>query len=255
MKKRMMLLVLCAGLMAGCSSGGISQEQYESVVAERNALKAEIESLKLSKNNEAASETEESEVDNEKNAPKLSSSELLEKISVKEYTYANFIGTNWYLMEITNNSDVTIQVETNVVAKDADGNTVGAASGEEGAIESGYTVCIPHMFDEIKPETYEYTISVNEEEYHSPVLSDLQYEASDTGDKLIVSCTNNGEKPAEFVKGLVLFFKGDQLLGHSSNYFTDDDSELKSGNTLAKEFEIYSDEQYDNYKVYLTGRR
>lgn len=255
MKKKMLLIALSAFMLTGCASGGVSQEQYESVVAERDALKEELESLKLSKNNETISETEESEENEEKNAPKLSSSELLEEISIKEYTYNSSTDTNWYFMEITNNSDVTIQVETNVVAKDADGNVVGAASGEEGAIESGYTVCISHMFDEVKPETYEYTISVNEEEYHSPVLSDLQYEVSDTGDKLIISCTNNGEEPAEFVEGLVLFFKGDQLLGQSSNYFTDDDSELKPGNTLAKEFEIYSDEQYDNYKVYLTGRR
>lgn len=203
--KRALIGLLCTGLLMGCSSGGVSQEQYESVVAERDALKAEVESLKL-KSNETTSETEESEASKEKNAPKLSSSELLEKISVKEYTYTSSTDTNWYFMEITNNSDVTIQVETNVVAKDVDGNIVGAASGEEGAIESGYTVCIPHMFDEVKPETYEYTISVNEEEYHTPVLSDLQYEVSDTGDKLIVSCTNNGEEPAEFVEGLVLFF-------------------------------------------------
>lgn len=253
--KKILIGVLCAGLLMGCSSKGVSQEQYESVVAERDALKAEIESLKLPKDNETTSETEESEASKGKNVPKLSSSELLEKIPVKEYTYTSSTDTNWYFMEITNNSDVTIQVETNVVAKDADGNIIGATSGEEGAIESGYTVCIPHMFDEVKPETYEYTISVNEEEYHAPVLSDLQYEVSDTGDKLIVSCTNNGKDPAEFVEGLVLFFKGDQLLGQSSNYFTDDDSELKPGNTIAKEFEIYSDEQYDNYKVYLTGRR
>lgn len=43
MKKRMMLLVLCAGLMAGCSSGGVSQEQYESVVAERDEYKAQLD--------------------------------------------------------------------------------------------------------------------------------------------------------------------------------------------------------------------
>lgn len=45
MKKRMMLLVLCAGLMAGCSSGGVSQEQYESVVSEAESYLGRIEDL------------------------------------------------------------------------------------------------------------------------------------------------------------------------------------------------------------------
>lgn len=259
MRKKAVLVTLAALLMTGCSASGVSQEQYESVVAEyesvvaeRDALKEELDSLSTE---DTAAESEETDQNGSNNKPQLSSSDLLEQVSIKEYSFTDSIDTAWYFMEITNNSPVTIRVETNVIAKDADGNTIGAFSGSEDAIESGYTVCIPHMFDEGKPESYEYTLSVNEEDYYKPVLSDLEYEISDTGNKLIITCTNKGEEAAEFVEGLVLFFQGDRLLGQSSDYFTDNDSELKPGDAIASEFDSYSDEQYDNYKFYLTGTR
>lgn len=187
-------------------------------------------------------------------SPKLPETDLNEMVDVKEYSYQSS-GTTWYIMELTNNSPATISVNTNVIAKDSDGNMIGAASASENAIENGYSVCLKHMFNDGEPNSYEYTLSVKEDEYYKPVLSDLSYEESDTGSKVVITCTNNGEAPAKFVEGIVLFFSGDKLLRHNSAYFTDDDSQLKPGNTIAKEFNFYGDEKYDNYKVYFTGRR
>lgn len=52
--KKVLIVLLCVGVLSGCSSG-VSQEIYESVVSERDALKEELESLK-SANQENISE-------------------------------------------------------------------------------------------------------------------------------------------------------------------------------------------------------
>lgn len=251
--RKVFLGALCMAMLAGCSSGGVSQAEYESVVAERDSYKAQLDAILGESGDSDSDEAEESEENSQ--SPNLSSSDLLNQVSVNEYSYTDSVGTNWYFLEVTNNSPVPISVETNVIAKDAEGNTIGAASGSATIIENGYSDCISHMFDDIVPESYEYTMSVSEEDWYRPVQSDLTYEASDTGDKVIITCTNNGSEPAEFVEGFMLFFSGDTVVGQSSNYFTDDDSELKPGNTLAKEFNCYSDTPYDSYKFYINGRR
>ena len=158
-------------------------------------------------------------------------------------------------MEVTNNSEFTVSVQTNIIAKDKDGKTVGAESNSEDAIAPGYSVCLFNIFDSEEINSYEYTITAKEDKYYSPVQQDLSYEVSDIGKGIIITCTNNGEKAAKFVEGTVVFFSGEDAIGYESQYFTDDDSELKPGNTLAKQFDYYGNKQYDSYKVYFTGRR
>lgn len=46
MKKKLFIALLCGLMLVGCSSIGVSQEQYESVVAERDEYKAALESIK-----------------------------------------------------------------------------------------------------------------------------------------------------------------------------------------------------------------
>lgn len=252
MFKFLPVMIICLSLCAcgGSTGNTVSKEEYDKVIAERDSYKEQLETL---------SNTEKPAKDNPEpedvNSPGLSGTDLNKQVKVKDYSYVNSIGTTWYCMEITNNSSVTVSIETNVTAKDKKGKTIGASSESENAVEAGYTVCLTHMFDDAEPESYDYTLSVKEEEYHSPVLSDLSYETSDTGKKVIVSCTNNGSEPAEFVEGTILFFSGKKLLGHSSAYFTDDDSELKPGNTISEEFDYYGNKKYNKFKIYFTGRK
>ena len=63
--------------------------------------------------------------------------------------------------------------------------------------------------------------------------------------------TNNGEKAAEFVQGTVLFFVGDEVVGESTAYFSDDDYELKPGKTLIREMNCWA--SYDSFEVYFSG--
>ena len=267
MKNKFLIFVIVLSLsLAGCSSG-VSQEQFESVVAERDEYKAELESISaaLDELSNIFDETEEAETEgsgestNESNgsSPQLSPAELTEKIVVNnEYSYTNSIGDTLYFLELNNTSDIVAYVESNVICKGADGNAKGAASGECYAIAPGSTTVLVNYFDGVDGEgSFEYTLSAKIDPYYDSVTQDLSYDVSDTGKGLVVTCTNTGTEPAEYVEGIVLFFSGDECIDYETMYFTDSDSELKPGDTLAKQFDFYNDTPYDNYKIYFTGRR
>ena len=181
-----------------------------------------------------------------------SSDNLADYLIINDYFYYDVTGT-WYLMEITNTSTVTVSVSTNVIGKDSEGNIVGADSGEDHAIEGGYTVCVPHGFSDVEVTDVEYTLNVKEETFYKPVLSDLSYEVYESDKKVIITCTNNGDSAAEFVTGTVLFFLEGELVKEESHYFVDGDMELKPNSSLSKEFTCRTG--YDEIKVYFSGYR
>ncbi len=258
MKKILKLLpvaIICLSLCACNGNTGDSISKKDNTQEQKDNSKEEPEEVNTQK--PVTDNTSSENNDSEGTSPQLSETDLNSQVKVKEYSYVNSIGTTWYFMEFTNNSSVTVSIETNVTAKDKKGKTIGAASESENAIEAGHTVCLGHMFDreEAKPESFDYTFSVKEDNFFKPVLSDLSYETSDTGKKVIVSCTNNGTEAAEFVEGTILFFSGKKLLNHSTTYFTDNDLELKPGNTISEEFDYYGNKKYNKFKIYFTGSR
>ena len=255
MKRLMIVLFAAMFLITGCAQKGISKEEYEKVVEERDSYKEQLEALRQGLTGEENDSKDTQEKENNSSSIKLTETELNKEISVKEYYYVNDGWGTYYFMEVTNNSELTVSVQTNIIAKDKDGKTVGAESNSEDAIAPGYSVCLFNIFDSEEINSYEYTITAKEDKYYSSVQQDLSYEVSDIGNGIIITCTNNGEKAANFVEGTVVFFSGENAVGYESQYFTDDDSELKPGNTLAKQFDYYGDRKYDSYKVYFTGRR
>ncbi len=71
-------------------------------------------------------------------------------------------------------------------------------------------------------------------DYYESAQDDLSYEISEIDDGIIVTCTNDGGEAANFVEGKVIFFRGSEPIYYNSNYFVDDDGELKLGNTHLK---------------------
>ena len=176
---------------------------------------------------------------------------VLKQLEVTEYHYSSDYW-NYAFLIIQNNSPYNLSISANANFYDEDGNLVGAKSSGQDAIESGYNTLVYFMPDE-KYSKMEYELDVSEEEYYECVQSDLSYEASEAEDKIILSVTNNGEEPAEFVEAYALFFNGDTPVGFTSNYITDDDNELKPGKTINQEMDCYED--FDSYKVFFSGRR
>ena len=182
------------------------------------------------------------------------SADLANQMRVTEYFYENTIGDTYFILIVKNNSGKTVSINSNAVAKDSNGNTIGAANGSEEAVGSGQEVCLVNYFDSVtNVSDFEYTLSVQEDRYYDAVVDDLQIEESMTGEKVIVTVTNNGDDAADFVTASALFFINNELVYYDSTYITDDDGELKSGSTLSKELSYYKG--YDEVKVYYSGRK
>lgn len=252
--KKLFLMLLCGGILAGCSSGGVSQEEYESVVAERDEYKAALESMSYSSEDietDAVQESTDAEVGEGEN--NLSINSAVEMVA--EYTLSDSIG--WYsrhFMIFKNNSDVTVDISTSSLAYTSDGTMVSAADASFEALGAGCTSIVYEAFEtEAEIDHYETKINVMESDYYESVIQDLSYVQNDIDGGAIFQVTNNGEEVAEFVEGYALFFLGDKLVEYSSTYFTDDDSEIKPGDTISKQMDSYED--FDRIEFYLTGRR
>jgi hypothetical protein len=221
------------------------------VVAERDALKGQLEAL-----GEKANKPEQSVSSKVTNLPKpvvgkFDEHTVLSQVSVEEYSYSTKYW-NYAFLVFKNNSEFNLNLSADVDFFDAAGNLVGTKSDDQEAFEVGTETILYFMPDE-KFTKIEYELSVEEEDRFECVISDLSYETTDAKDKIILSVTNNGNEPAEFVEGSVLFFNGGDVVGFSRNYFTDDDHEIKPGKTIKKEMNC--NENFDSVKVYLSGRR
>lgn len=178
-------------------------------------------------------------------------SEVLEQLKVTEYTY-NGSWSYYHFIEVENGSEFDLEISISVKFYNDAGELVGAKSDSEDAIEHGHKMLFYFIPDEAYATT-EYEITVAEEEFYDCVLSDLSYESVPAQEKEIVSVTNNGTEAAEFVECYMLFFMNGNVVGFETQYFTDDDFELKPGKTITEEMDCY--EPYDSYLIYFTGRR
>ena len=246
--KKVLVLLLCGTFMVGCSSGGVSQEEYESVVAERDALESQLNALQGETQEEETIETQREFSQMETEA----SSEDVEIVA--EYTLPDGIG--WYtrhFLVIRNNSSQTVDISTSSLAYSADGTMVSATDASLEALGAGCTSIMYEAFEtEAEIDHYETTMNVTESDYYESVVQDLSYTQNDIDGGAIFQVTNNGTEAAEFVEGYALFFLGEELVGYNSTYFTDDDSELKPGATISKQIDSYED--FDRIEFYMTGR-
>ena len=243
--KKLILIALCTLFLTGCSSG-VSQEEYDKVVAERDELQAQLNSI-----NGAPVQEESTQPESESHEE--ATEEDIEVIS--DYAYPDGIG--WYTyryLVIKNNSSSTVDVSTSTLAYASDGSMVAADDSGCEAVGPGCTSIIEEAFEtDSEIDHYETSFTVKNDGYYESVLQDLSYTQNDVDDGAIFQVTNNGEEPAEFVEGYALFFLGDELVYRDSQYFTDDDSEIKPGETISKQMTSYDD--FDRIEFYLTGRR
>ncbi|MCH5271890.1 MAG: hypothetical protein J1E83_14305 [Lachnospiraceae bacterium] len=244
--KKIAILLLGVIWLTGCGktqtdlNKNPSTEEYHEGIEDRD-IRSDSES-------DLNTETE----DQTKEETENSSDNLEDYLVINNYFYYDITGT-WYLMEITNTSAVTVSVSTNVIGKDSEGNVVGADSNNEKAIESGFTVCVPHGFSDVEVTDVEYTINAKEETFYKPVLSDLSYEVFESDKKVIITCTNNGDLAAELVTGRVIFFLEGEVVKAEAHSFFEDGVKLNPNSSLSEEFTCRS--EYDEIKVYFSGNR
>jgi hypothetical protein len=140
------------------------------------------------------------------------------------------------------------------LAKDADGNTIGAADASIDVLGTGEeSGCYFYFNDVSDVNSVECTYSYSKADYYYPVISDLSVEQVLNDSNVTVSVTNNGTSSAQFVEVFALFLDANNnLIDYDETYVTDDDSEIKAGASVSGQFDTR--QSFDHIAVYLTGR-
>lgn len=243
-----MILIMALSL-AACGGGGVSQEEYDRVVAERDALQAQLDAMIEQPTEGDASVAP---TDNTEPLQKDGFDEdaVIQQLNTKVYQYVNSIKKAEIFLVVENTSQYNLDLSVNVTGRDAEGGMVGAKQKEINAVSAGATVVFSIYMDEV-PSEISYEFSAKQEEWFDSVIQNITYTSESAKNKEIVSVTNEGDKAIEFVEGTILFFSNGELVGADSTYFTDDDTELKPGKTIIKEMKAW--EPYDSYEIYFTG--
>ena len=152
------------------------------------------------------------------------SNSITNALSIQDWLYEDS-GSTQHILEVTNNSPYTLNIRVNETAKDSAGNAIGESSTSEDDILVGTTVFLINYFSECRGAQFWYSYRNPEVKYYIPVIQDITVEATDLKDKVLVKVINNGNIPAEFVRGTEVFFGGNKVLGYNTQYFCD--SELK----------------------------
>jgi lipoprotein len=245
----LLLALACVLSLAACSgSRGVSQEDYDSLKQAYDELKEQYDALV----GERAAVQTQTGKQQEPTAQRddFDAETVLSQLEVQEYKYSS---NPWHyaFLSVKNNSEYDLSISVSVKFYN-DGELIGAKDAQEHAFEKGTEILLYFMPDEDFTEM-EYEISADKEDGYECVVSELSYENVSAKNKEIISITNNGEYAAEFVECRCLFFSGEKVVGFDSQYFTDDDYELKPGKTITKELDCY--EAYDSAKFFFTGRR
>jgi len=177
---------------------------------------------------------------------------LADSMDITEYSKENSLGNTMHYYVVKNNSDKTVKLNFNTTALNSSGEVIGADSSELYALGSGCTSCAIELFDGVtEVKQYKYTLSVEEDNDYKSVIQDIVMDISQQPDKVIVTCTNNGDSAAEFLEARALFFKDGEFITSANDLVVDDDNELKPNATLSTQLDCYKD--YDDVKVYLIG--
>lgn len=175
------------------------------------------------------------------------------KMLTEEYLYESDYAT-YYFVAVTNNTNNVYEIGGNGVAFNKEGSLIGADDICIDVLGPGETSIAYFYFENVSGVDHvEYQMTYKNS-YYNPVLKDISTEETINDKNVIISATNNGDRAAEFVEAYALFFdENNNVVYYSSNYITDNDSEIKPGATLYEQIESYK--SFDHVKVYYTGRR
>lgn len=173
---------------------------------------------------------------------------------IREYTYSDGFWYTYHFVVVKNISNVPLSIDTSTLAYADDGSLISVGNGSVIIIEPNCTTIYYEAFETTKNiARYETTREIEQETYYKYGTKNLSYTQTKIENGEIIQVTNNGTEPIEFVEGYLLYFKNGNIVGWSSNFFTDNDYEIKPGKTISQQYSIYED--YDTTELYLTGRR
>ena len=175
------------------------------------------------------------------------------QLDKEEYTYDDGYGSTYHFIVLKNNSDQTLTIATNSVAYNGSGDKIGADSGHLDALGPQSEQLVIESFDNVSDvDHFDTTISASKAKWYEDATANIEVEADVLGDKVIITCTNNGDEPAQSVEGRVIFLKDGECVGFLTNYFMNEDGKLKLGESLTKQFDYYNG-TFDEAKYYIAG--
>ncbi len=168
--------------------------------------------------------------------------------------YYNSVWGNRYIFVLKNTSGYNAEISADVCFYDAEDNIVGVAQKTEPACENGYETFWSFSNDNIEYDHVSVDIKMSEEKsYKDHGQSNLDISSSVVGNKVIISATNNGEEPIQFVEYNILYLNSNnEVVSTGWGYITDDDSEIKAGATQRVDDTSYED--FTEVQVYAHGR-
>jgi len=177
--------------------------------------------------------------------------EIVKEYAIRPNKYSSY---TYHIIVVKNNNDLPANIKSNTKVFDKDGNMIGADGGSLDVLGPGYTSVIVEAIDDVDNyDKFESTLAVTESKYYGDVESMLAMELNATSNKVFVTLTNNGEKPAEFVEAYVFFLDSEgNIVDYDRKYMNVNDSEIKPGESVTEEFK--TDEAFANAEVYLDGR-
>lgn len=172
---------------------------------------------------------------------------------LEEYTYSDGFWYTYHFVVVKNISDKSVKISTSTLAYNKDGKLISQDKGKVNVVGPGCTTIYYEAFETTEEITkYDTEMEVSTKVYYSCGLKDLEYKQTNIEKGAIFQVTNNGKEPVDYLEGYALFFNKGKLVGWSSQYFTDEEHQIKSGKTIAEQFTCY--EKFDDVKFYLEGR-
>lgn len=172
---------------------------------------------------------------------------------VKEYTYSDGFWYTYHFVVVKNVGNVPLSMNTSTLAYGSDGSLISVATGSIDVLEPN---CITMYYESFETTStiarYETKQEIEQAKYYKYGAKNLSYTQTKIENGEIIQVTNNDTKAIDFVRGYLLYFKDGNIIDWDCNYFTDNDYEIKSGETISKQYSIYND--YDYTEFYLTGR-
>lgn len=173
--------------------------------------------------------------------------EVYDDLIIIQYTYEDSLGNPWLFFEIENTSDYDVYMDVYLDTYDADGNMIDDLIMSVYTLEKDTVTLVPFVLESWYEEAW-FDVGIWEADYEGHA-SDFVVAHKKTQDGETVVITNEGDEAVFFLEAKVLFFKDGVVVNYSTNYFTDEDSEIKPGATISERYYCY--DTYDEVKIYI----
>ncbi|MCR4641381.1 MAG: protein kinase [Lachnospiraceae bacterium] len=175
-------------------------------------------------------------------------------ISVKEYSILDRGDNMYYYLIFTNNSSSNTAVGINLVGYDSSGKAIAAKDGEITMLGAGETsiaeISLDHGSD-IDHISYATQYKTDLGSYKA-IIGKLNVDLGGVKDNVKITVENTADYTANSVRVYTLFFDAaGKLVYEDDRNFTDDNYEIKTGNSITKD--VSCSVEYDQVEVYLTG--